>query len=278
MEINYDELFGLNGEEETEAADPSAEEETAAETEETAGEKESEPAEQTGRQSKEENAKYAAIRRKAEEEASAKAQKQIDDAFAALNMVDPYTGKPIKTKADFEAYQAGKTKEKTEGVLEKTGWTEDELKQYVDELPDVKAAKQAKETYERMQQKQALDTQIAELGKIDSAIKSVEDLQKQDNYRTIYEYVLRGLNIVDAYKLANFDKLSSEKLSAERASSAARQAALNSKSKEHLQPTTPRGEGAATVPADVMEYYKALNPTATVAEITAHYNKNHQKG
>lgn len=267
MDINYDELFGNAGEEETEVADPSTEE-----SEEPAGEKEAEPAEQP-EQSKEENARYAAIRRKAEEEAKAKAQKELDDGIASLGMVDPYSGKPIKTRQEFEAYRASQAKERKDGMLEKTGWSEDELQSFIDELPDVKAAKQAKETYERQQQKLALDTQIAELSKLDPSIQTVDDLLKQENYKDVYEYVRRGLSIPEAYKLANFDKLSGE-----RASSAARAAALNSKSKEHLQPTAQRGEGAATVPADVMETYRFLNPNATVAEITAHYNKYHKKG
>lgn len=263
MDIDYDELFGTEGAEETETADPSED----VQEEQPAGAKEAEPAEP---QSKEDNAKFAAIRRKAEEEAAAKAQKQIDESFAALNMTNPYTGKAIKTRADFEEYTKATQKEKKDTVLEQTGWSDEQLQAFVDELPDVKAAKEAKQRYEQAEQQRVIDAQLAEVAKLDPSIKSLEDLQKQENYSSIYFLVVRkGLSLSDAYKLANFDKISSA-----RASSAARQAERNVKGKEHLQPTSQRGEGSVAVPADVMEMYKALNPKATNAEITAHYNKN----
>lgn len=276
MDIDYDALFGTESEKTEETAETPAgetvEETEAATAEETAGEKESEPAEQT-EQSKEENARYAAIRRKAEEEANAKAQRLLDEAFASSGLTNPYTGKAIQNKADFDEYSKAISKEKVDGMLEKTGMSEDELQAFVNQLPDVKAARKAKEDLDRQQQKIALDSQIAEVGKIDPAIKSVEDIQKLDNYREIYGYVMKGLSIPDAYKLANFDKLSG------RAASAAKQAALNAKAgKDHLTTTQSRGDGAQTVPPDVMAMYKSFNPKATEAEITAHYNKSHRKG
>ncbi len=78
----------------------------------------------------------------------------------------------------------------------------------------------------------------------------------------------RGNTFTDAYKLVNFDRLTS------RATGQAKQAALNQvNSKSHLDRTTTRGAGAVTVPADVIAEYKALNPTATNAEIQAHWAK-----
>lgn len=267
MDINYDELFGVESAKTEDVAETPAEE-SAEQTEENAGAKESEPAEQT-EQSKEDNAKYAAIRRKAE----ADAQKAVDDTFAASGLTNPYTGKPILNKADFEEYAKAISKEKVDGILDKTGLSEEEFKQMVDELPDVKAAKKAKEDYERQQQQITLDAQIAEVTKMNPDIKSVADLQKLDSYRAIYQYVLKGLSIPEAYKLANFDTLSGK------ASAAAKQAALNAKAgKDHLTTTQSRGEGAQTVPPDVMAMYKSFNPKATEAEITAHYNKTHKKG
>ena len=170
----------------------------------------------------------------------------------------------------FEEYTKATQKEKKDTVLEQTGWSDEQLQAFVDELPDVKAAKEAKQRYEQAEQQRVIDAQLAEVAKLDPSIKSLEDLQKQENYASIYFLVVRkGLSLSDAYKLANFDKISSA-----RASSAAKQAERNAKGKEHLQPTSQRGEGSVAVPADVMEMYKALNPKATNAEITAHYNKN----
>jgi len=80
--------------------------------------------------------------------------------------------------------------------------------------------------------------------------------------------VKKGNNLVDAFKLANYDTLTSS------TAAASRQAAINAaQSKQHLSQTTTRGAGAVSVPADVKEAYRAFNPNATDAEIQQHYNK-----
>ena len=48
--------------------------------------------------------------------------------------------------------------------------------------------------------------------------------------------------------------------------------------KQHMGQTKERGAGAVSVPAEVKEMYRALNPGATDAEIQAHYNRSHKKG
>ncbi len=275
MDINYDELFGVESANTEEVADPpvseAVEETVEAEvTEEPVGEKESEPAEQT-EQTKEERAAHAAARRKAEEDA--RVSKGVDDAIAALGLVNPYTGKAVLNKADFEEYGKATGKEKEEAFLDKTGVTKEELQSYVEGLPEIQKAKQIQAEMERKESQMALDAALAEIGKFDPSVKTLADLQKQENYQEIYDYVAKnGLPLVKAYKLANADKLS------QKASSAAKQAALNNLGKSHLTSTASRGEGTVEVPADVMENYRMLNPGATDAEISAHYNKHHKKG
>ena len=275
MEINYDELFGLESENTEEVADPPAEETTdtveeTADTEETAGEKESEPAEQTVEQTKEERAAHAAARRKAEEDA--RVSKGVDDAIASLGLVNPYTGKAVTNKAEFEEYGKSVGKEKEDAFLDKTGLTKEELKSYVDGLPEMQQAKRMQADMELQKQKTALDAAIAEVTKIDPAIKTLDDLQKLPNYGEIYDKAMRGYTLADAYLVVNRDKLT------QKASAAAKQAALNNLGKDHMKPTTSRGEGQIDVPADVMENYRLLNPKATDAEIREHYNKHHKKG
>lgn len=276
MDINYDELFGLESANTEETADPPAEETTAevgetVEAEEDAGEKESEVAEQTVEQTREERAQHAAARRKAEEDA--RVAKGVDDAIAALGLVNPYTGKAVLNKADFEEYGKAQGREKEEAFLDKTGVTKEELQQYVDGLPEIQKAKQIQADMERRESQMALDAALTEIGKLDPSVKTLEDLQKQENYQEIYGYVANnGLPLVKAYKLANADKLSRN------ASSAAKQAALNNLGKSHLTTTASRGEGTIDVPADVMDMYRAINPKATDKEIREHYNKHHKKG
>lgn len=274
MDINYDELFGVESEKTEDVAEtPAAETVETAEAqtaEESAGAKESEPAEQT-EQTKEERAQHAAARRKAEEDA--RVRKGVDDAIASLGLTNPYTGKAVQNRADFDEYNKATSKEKKDAFLDKTGVSEDDLNKFIEELPEYREMKAMKADMERQRQISALNEAIAEVTKIDPSVKTLEDLQKQANYREIYQYVLKGISIPEAYKLANFDKLTTA-----RASSAAKQAALNNLGKSHLTTTQSRGEGSIEVPADVMAQYKLFNPKATDAEIQAHYNKHHKKG
>ena len=114
--------------------------------------------------------------------------------------------------------------------------------------------------------------QMAEIRELDPSVRSVADLTKMENYPRFYELVKRGNTLTDAFRLANFDRLSS------RSTEQAKQAALNQvNSKSHLDRTTTRGAGAVTVPADVIAEYRAFNPDATDAEIRAHWAKYQKK-
>jgi hypothetical protein len=105
-------------------------------------------------QSAEENAKYASIRRRAEEEAQKKIQEAETKAYergrleAYKGKVNPYTNKPIKDNADIEVYE-------TMYRLEQEG------KDPINDLPDAlsekkrkeeKAARTAKEQNEKAKQ------------------------------------------------------------------------------------------------------------------------------
>ena len=113
-----------------------------------------------------------------------------------------------------------------------------------------------------------VDEQLKEIGKLNPNIRELKDLAAMETYPKFYELVKKGNTLVDAYRLANFEALTS---------SAA--AALNNlQGKQHMGQTKERGAGAVSVPAEVKEMYRALNPGATDAEIQAHYNRSHKKG
>jgi hypothetical protein len=284
-EIDYGSVFGIEastgGNESAAAEQTTAGAETTTYTEDAQGEKESAPAEQTAvkeEQSSEENAKYAAARRKAEQErdagiaqAQAAAQRQLDEAIAAMGQTDPYTGQPIRTKAEWDAWKTREAQEKKKEVADASGMNEAEFDAFVQNLPSVRDYRRAAEEARQQKQKMILDEQITAIGKLDPSVKTVEDLVKRPEYKQVYDYVKKGISIVDAFKLANYDTLTQS------AAAASRQAAINAaNSKEHMAPTQTRGSGAVTVPADVKEQYKLFNPTATDAEIQAHYARFHK--
>jgi len=283
MEINYNEVFGIEtGANEQEPAQPATDTTDAvtetAETKEGANETEAaEPS--VEEQTPEENAKFAAARRKAEQErdaavaqAKADAQRSVDETIKSLGLTNSFTGKPIETKAEYDEWKRKEAEQKKGEVAEAAGMNETEFENFINNLPQVRAANQAAETAWKQQQKMALDEQIKEIGKLDPSIKSLEDLMKdQEAYKAIYQKVQKGNSIVEAYKLVNFDKLTAA------AGNAAKQAAMNAaNSKDHLTATKPVGAGSVFVPADVKEMYHQMMPDMTDAQIQEHYNRFHK--
>ena len=271
------------------AAEPAAEgtegTEESEKTEEQVGSEDGGEGKPAG-QSAEENSRYAAARRKAEaerdlavqkarEEVRIEMQKQLDESIAKIGMQNPYTKKPIVSMADLAEYQQKLDVDKKSRIAKRAGMTEGEFDKYVEELPVVKSAKEqmarAEEAQKAAAAKEAeaeINRQIAEIGEMDPSIKSIDDLRKMTNYQDFYALVKRGNTLTDAYKLVNFERLTSS------SAAQAKQAALNQvASKAHLDRTVTRGAGAVQVPADVIAEYRMFNPDATDAEIRAHWAK-----
>lgn len=308
MEINYGAVFDVEvpetttGAEETEAAEPSENDTTTAaaqgaEEQEAAAPavEETEESEQPQTEAPEQepktdrDAQFAAARRKAEAEwdaaiAQAKedAQKQVDEFFKNSGLMNPYTGQPITTRAEYEAYRERFEADQKAKLMEKAGITQEEFQAFVQGLPEVRAARQAKAEAEaaarqarEQEAKARVDEQLRQIQAIDPTVKELGDLAKLDTYPKLYDMVKRGYSILDAYRLANYDTLT------QRAAEASRKAAINSvQSKQHLKATESRGGGAIPVPDSVLEEYRALNPGATKEEIQKHYQsymKNSRK-
>ena len=135
MEIDYGALYGVEvkGGKEQEITEPAAEQGAQGEKEQAitepaveepadhgGAEPDEEGTEESGSetkspQSKQERAVYAARRRQQEKEeaarlghekAMAEADEYLNFAIRALGLTDPYTGKPITTQAEMDAYRA----------------------------------------------------------------------------------------------------------------------------------------------------------------------------
>lgn len=308
MEINYGAVFDVEvpetttGAEETEAAEPSENDTTTAaaqgaEEQEAAAPavEETEESEQPQTEAPEQepktdrDAQFAAARRKAEAERDAAiarakedAQKQVDEFFKNSGLMNPYTGQPITTRAEYEAYRERFEADQKAKLMEKAGITQEEFQAFVQGLPEVRAARQAKAEAEaaarqarEQEAKARVDEQLRQIQAIDPTVKELGDLAKLDTYPKLYDMVKRGYSILDAYRLANYDTLT------QRAAEASRKAAINSvQSKQHLKATESRGGGAIPVPDSVLEEYRVLNPGATKEEIQKHYQsymKNSRK-
>lgn len=284
-EIDYNAVFGIEGEEVQEAADPATEDNVGANEQEAAepageshveegAETEQKPSDESSHhvQTDEENARYAAMRRKAEADAEKRMNAELDKSIASLGLTDPYTNKPITNHAEMQAYRHRFVEEQRKEMQEKAGMSPEDYQRFVDSLPEVQAGKAAQQKVIDLEIRAKIDSQMREIQMISPEIKSMEDLSKLDNFDKLYDMVGKGYELADAYKVLNYDRLTAK------AAEAAKQQALNSiGGKNHLQPVTPRGQGAVPVPADVVAEYRALMPEATDAEIQAHYNKYARK-
>ena len=207
MDTTYTDLNSNEGVKEPEAAQPA----------EDQGVKETDFAEPSvGERDREENARYAAARRKAEAE---------------------------RDKAVLKARQE----------------SAEELKKTVEELRQEESRRVFREK---------MEGEIAQIGKLDPKIKSVEDLTRMPNYEQFRAKVRAGNNFLDAYKLVNMDRLM-----AQAADLARRQNANNQAGKEHLSATAIHGRGAVSVPKEVAQAYRKLIPGITSEEIQKHYSK-----
>lgn len=194
-------------------------------------------------------------------------EREVSSLLSTAGLLDPYTQKPISSIADLRAYREHFESDRKREFRESHGMTEEQYQAYVNELPEVKAAREAAQRAAAEGARARLDRDLRELNKLDPQVKGLEDLAQRPEYPEICQMVDKGLSLPQAYKLVYFDQLNA------RAAQAAKQGALNSvNGKDHLQRSIGRGEGAQPVPTGVAEEYRMLMPDATEAEIQAHYN------
>lgn len=243
-------------------------------------------------QTREENSRFAEQRRRYAQELqrqrageAERTKAAVDAAIASLGIKDS-NGNVITSKEALETAQAERAKAQRSAKLKRLGLDEGTFNDIVNEAvnnhPDVRAAKQAAESARMAEEKasnerakQAFDADIRTISeKYDPSIKSFADLASSENYADLSKYVREnGLSLVDAYRLANLEKIRAKEIGA------ARQGAINDiNSKSHMQSMgAPIGAGAAAVPARTMQMYRSMGYSD--ADATAAYNKflNEQK-
>ena len=255
--------------EKTEPVNPTAEA-TSSNTEQV-------PAEPNADEKTEEDARFANVRRKAEEKAKAAyaAEKaKVDAEFQRLfgGATNPLTGKPITSAEEYLAAYAEQRRRDDEEERKASGISPERFMEMVNNLPEIKRAKEAEEKIRKAEEQKYLTESLNEIQKLDPSIKTIEDLEKHKSYSEVYDLVMNhGLDLTKAFKYANADELSAKNMAA------ARQAAINqAKGKDHLAAT---GAGVASdktlvdVPASTMKVLKRFYPNLSEAELKAKYNE-----
>lgn len=241
-------------------------------------------------QTKEERAKHAAARRRAEREAAVAAERErataagraaaiaeCDELIKGLGIKNPYNnGAVIETVEQLRSY---KEQYETRGIdqrMQSGKATREDIRRIVEEIPAVKEAAEAvakaKEAEENARQaafEAEVKSQIEQIHALDPTVNELEDILKMDNAdefrRAVKEH---RMTYLEAFRFVNMDRLAKRQQE-----NAARETAMRGRGKEHMKPVSSRGAGAVAVPADQMALYKAMMPDATDEEISRHYNK-----
>lgn len=242
--------------------------------------------------SAEERHRQAAARRAREDaERAAAHQAEIDAAYARAyaGQGDPYHGnRPIRTKADYDAYiQALHEDENRQRMeqMKESGVDPDMLQQLIRDAVNqnpivqqanaaVQQANAAMQQAHEQQVNRTIEQELSIIRSIDPEIKSADDLH--DKYPDSWDRMLglcqKGVSLSEAYKLTNFDALMQKR------GAASRQAAMNaSATKAHLKSTKNNNQATVTMPRDVLEEFRRINPGKTDAEYAAYWAKHHNK-
>ena len=246
------------------------------------------PAQQTA----DENAKYAAARRKAEQQAAreieriraeeqAKYAAQRDADIAEMGLMNPYTGQMIKTHADMVAYRERHMSEQQQNATAKmddAGLSEEERLALIESDPRYQEAMKMKAKVEALEEKakaadesakqtraqKTMEDAVALIKKDDPAIQTVQDLLQHPKADDIYKMVQQGYSIAHAYQIVNHDEIVARQVEA-----AIAQTRNNINGKSHMGGSVPHGDGGVNLTADQIAEFRAINPGASVDQIRA---------
>lgn len=216
------------------------------------------------------NSIAASARRRAEEDYKRQIEaRDLEFAKRFENLSNPLTGQPIRSERDYlAALDAQETINKRQ-ELEARGIDPSYIDEAIASNPLIRQAQEVLKQAEERESQRLIDEHVKEITKLDSSVKSLGDITKQETFSQVMAMVTNGVDLVSAYKVVNFDRLRSN------TSAAAQQAAINqARGKSHLNPaneiSTP--DGLVDIPANELESWKQVYPNLSVSEIKKKYN------
>lgn len=239
------------------------------------------PPEERHRQAEARRARERAGMERAAQEA---AQARVDEAYRTMfaGQTNPYTGQPIRSEADYRAWQAEKQRRDSEEQLRAAGIDPAAIQGAVDRQvqPLRQELEMARMETMRERARRAQDAaqvtirqQLELIARLDPSVKSMEDIAAMPTAEAFRGYVAKGLGLEEAFYMANRKAIEERKLTAARAAGVSAAA-----SKGHLAPVGGGGQAETVeVPAEQRALYRELMPEATDAEILAAY-KQYLKG
>lgn len=238
--------------------------------------KEQPPEQQEEPQEQIPNRVWAAARKRAEQEA----QTRIDREFArrCAGAKNPRTGQPITNAREYWEAIDAQNEMRREAALRQATKNADAqqlsaIRDIIQNDPEKVRMRAELDELKRAETVNAavaqLDADLREVGKLDPAIKTQADLEKLPEYNDILALVQAGYTLPNAYKVVRYDSAvqASEK--------SGRQAAINAaRGKNHL---AAHGGNATpgkskSIPADRVSWYKDMFPDKSMDELTKLYN------
>ena len=235
------------------------------------------PPEERHRQAEARRARERAGMERAAQEA---AQVRVDEAYRTMfaGQTNPYTGQPIRSEADYRAWQAEKQRRDSEEQLRAAGIDPATIQGAVDQRvqPLRQELEMARMETMRERARRAQDAaqvtirqQLELITRLDPNVKSMEDIAAMPTAEAFRGYVAKGLGLEEAFYMANRKAIEERKLTAARAAGVSAAA-----SKGHLAPVGGGGQAETVeVPAEQRALYRELMPEATDAEILAAYKQ-----
>jgi hypothetical protein len=205
-------------------------------------------------------------------------QARVDQVYANMfkGQINPFTGKPIQSEADYKAYEAEKVRKEQEEQLTREGIDPKMIQSMVDQQMAPMRMQMERERLNTIQERaktanarfeEALGKELQKITALDPAIKTLDDIKAMPTAGRFNELVQRGLGLEDAFYLANRKAIEERKMAAVKASAQTQMAG-----KGHLNPVGPAtGKQVVQVPKGVVDAYRTMMPEATDAEIQKAY-------
>ena len=221
-------------------------------------------------QSDKANAAFADMRRRME--AAEKKAADIDAMYAKQfgGYTNPETGQPIRSAADYVEAMAAQERIQARQKLQENNIDPGLIDNLIANSPVVRQAEAQMAELTNMRAQQEVERDIAEVLKLDPTLTSKDAIMNDPSFPLALEKVQAGMRLVDAYKLVNFDRLSSSK------TAAARQAVVNQvKGQAHLSNAAglTASDTLEDIPASMLETFRDRFPEKTDKELKALYNQ-----
>lgn len=232
---------------------------------ETAAVEEAEQGAATPERDFDRDAIYASARRKAEKEANERVNAEFVRRFG--NYKNPVTGAPITSMNEYFDALDSQNLQSVKERITSAGIDENTLNEYVENLPAIRRANELIKAQELHEMEERVNKDVAALHELDNSINTVADIPTE-----VLDLVRTGgaNNIVDAYKIVNYGKWTTEK------ANSARQAAINqAKGKMHLAPVNGVSvmNEEVEIPDSQRAMWEAMFPDKSKAELRKLYNK-----